>query len=716
MTCPSCNAVNPPSMRFCGMCGSPLTTSSGRERRRVTVAFIDLASFTSLTHDLDPEVLRDLADEVLTVVAGIIEDYDGHVNTFRGDGLVAVFGAPTSHPDDPQRAVLAAAAGLRAIEEIGQSKGLALKGRAGVNTGTVIAGSVGSGRVKEYTVMGSAVNLAARLEAAASAGEVWVGPETFEATRHVLRYQATPPLKLRGFPDVTQAYRLDQSEARPSDPFEHLAFVGRAQEMNALLAALGEVVTSRTVAELWLIGEAGMGKSRLMREFDCQARAHYRLRTLWLVERHDQNGVGRAWLQLAQQLFGLTPGEEPRLQQHKITLALNELFRVPTIAADALAHSLNAAASAPRVERRRRTSVAWQGQERRSRVAEQWALLLASLTDREQVTEPIDALLLVIEDNVHDQDTARLVEALKTLTGAVMIVRTTRRRELPSGSRQLILPPLSLTESLTLLRQLAQPFLDVASQALVVQTGGIPAHVLELGRALGNTPTASFSGSLIALLQARLDMLPSPVRHLLAQSALVGERCWDGLLYHLAPESAEEALTRLQAENLLIQEVASSIPGHLEFRFQSELLRNAALSLVPRTDYPTLHLRIALWLERHAPMALSQLIAKHFEAAGNSEAAYSHYLAAAELALAEQDHARALKLGAQLAALELPPESKAEALLTYAQAALAAGDAALAQEQLARAAQHLNTGSPSERVALLSARLAQLHEQVEQRH
>lgn len=218
MNCPNCNAVNPAEMRFCGMCGSLLTFSGGRERRRVTVVFIDLASFTSLTHDLDPEALRDLADEVLTVVAGIIEDYDGHVNTFRGDGLVAVFGAPTSHPDDPQRAVLAAAAGLKAIGEIGQSKGLALKGRAGVNTGIVIAGSVGSRQVKEYTVMGSAVNLAARLEAAATVGEVWVGPETFEATRHALRYLATPPLTLRDFPGITQAYRLARGRRNPSTP------------------------------------------------------------------------------------------------------------------------------------------------------------------------------------------------------------------------------------------------------------------------------------------------------------------------------------------------------------------------------------------------------------------------------------------------------------------------------------------------------------------
>lgn len=559
--------------------------------------------------------------------------------------------------------------------------------------------------------MGSAVNLAARLEAAATAGEVWVGPETFAATRHSLRYLATPPLALHGFPDITQAYRLDQGEAQPLDPFMHLEFVDRQPEMDTLLTALGEVVATRSVQELWLTGEAGIGKSRLIREFDCRARVHYQLRSLYLVERHDQGGVGRTWSQLAQQLFGLTPGEEPRLQQHKLSLALQGLVRTPKLAIEPLVQSLSVSAVASRTERRRQQPSQWQGQERRRHLAEPWAELLASLTDPAVAREP-QALLLVIENNLYNQEAAQLVRALCERPGAVLILRTTRRPRLPAGSQEVNLKPLSLEASLTLLRQLAQPFLEVATQALVVQAGGIPAYVLELGRALGNTPTGTFSDSLIALLQARLDMLPGPVRQLLAHSALIGERCWDGLLRHLAPSDADEALSRLQAESLLIQEAASRIPGQLELRFQSELLRNAALRLVPLSDYPTLHLRIALWLEQHAPIELSRQIAKHFEAAGNSEAAYSHYLAATELALTEENYPRALELGAHLVTLELPLESRAEALLTYAQAALATGNVALAQAQLSEVTQQLAMDDPSERLVQLNARLRQLGEQL----
>ena len=269
-------------MRFCGMCGAPLVVAPARrERRRVTTVFIDLTGFSTLTRDFDPEKLRDLADDVLSVVAGIIEEYDGYIDAFQGDGLIALFGAPHAHPNDPERAVLAAAEGLRAIEAMGSSKGYPLKGRAGVNTGLVIAGNLGSGKIKDYTVMGSAVNLAARLEAAATPGEVWVGPETYRATRHSLRYEPSPVLTLAGFPDITQAQRF-RHEARQRDPYAQLKFVGRDAEMIALWGALERAKAQGAAQDLWIVGEAGSGKTRLVREFGEAVRAQGMTRVVWL--------------------------------------------------------------------------------------------------------------------------------------------------------------------------------------------------------------------------------------------------------------------------------------------------------------------------------------------------------------------------------------------------------------------------------------------------
>lgn len=526
LRCPVCAADNPASMRFCGMCGAPLAVAPARrERRRVTTVFFDLAGFSTLTRDFDPEKLRDLADDILTVVAGIVEEYDGHIDAFQGDGLIALFGAPNAHPNDPERAVLAAAEGLRAVEAIGRSKGYRLKGRAGVNTGLVIAGNLGAGKIKDYTVMGSAVNLAARLEAAATPGEVWVGPETYRATRHSLRYLPSPVLTLAGFPDITQAQRFVQ-EARQRDPYAHLPFVGREAELEALWAALGGVRARGAPRELWVLGEAGSGKTRLVREFCEAVEARGAARTLWL-EPGSESGPGAGRLQVS-------PGaDEPQA-------------------------------------------------------------LLSELREAEQ------PLVLVAEQGPQSGPLEPLIGALKGSPVQLLLLRLSRKPP-PAPADLLTLPPLGTDACLRILEGLVDPALKLVTTALVGETGGNPAYTIELGRTLSNARTGAFSGSLTSLLQARLDMLPPAQRYLLAQLALVGEHSWAGLAAYLTEASGAETggaeVEALVAEDFLTREDPSSLPGETELRFRSELLRRAALLMVPLSERPSLHRRIARWLE-----------------------------------------------------------------------------------------------------------------------
>ncbi len=569
------------------MCGARLVAHPlGRERRRVTVVFIDLVGFSALTRDFDPEKLRDLADEILTVIAGIVEDFDGYVDAFQGDGLIALFGAPRSHSDDPERAVLAAAAGLRAVETIGQNKGIVLKGRAGINTGTVIAGTVGTRRVKDYTVMGSAVNLAARLEAAASPGEVWVGEDTFEATRHRLYYAPSPPLALRGFPEVTRAYHFtERMHAR--DPYAHLNFVGRTEELKALWDALNEVRRTAQVKEVRLVGEAGSGKTRLMREFCKEVKRRRAAHVVW-------------------------PQPDP--------------FTAPL--------ATSPGANAP--------------------------LEPLLLSDNLENTP----LLLVTEPSAAQE--AMLLE--RAAAGA-LVVRLSRKRTEISANAEGTLPlaPLSAEESLALLGQLTRPEFKVAAEALVTQVGGIPAHVIELGRALGAARFGTLPNSLTSLLQARLDLLPQSARQLLAQLALVGERCWAGLALVLAAQSDLETLLK---ENLLVLEAHTALPGEPEYRFQSDLLRRAALLMVPLSERPKTHQHIANWLasrdlvEETKIEDIAALTVHHFRQAGDDEVAYPHLLDAA-LAAAERGVYEDLET---LSVLNVPPHLHAQSALVYVQA------------------------------------------------
>lgn len=614
--CPNCAADNPETGRFCGMCGAPLSAvPARRERRRVTTVFFDLAGFSTLTRDFDPEALRDLADDVLTVVAGIVEAYDGYVDAFQGDGLIALFGAPHSHPNDPERAVLAAAEGLRAVEEIGRAKGYSLRGRAGVNTGLVIAGDLGAGKIKGYTVMGSAVNLAARLEAAATPGEVWVGPETYRATRHALRFVPSPVLTLQGFPDVTQAHRFVQ-ETRQRDPYAHLRFVGREPERVKLWSALRRAEAASTPLELWLVGEAGSGKTRLAREFCDEAAKAGRARVVWLEA--DEGHHNRLRLRPP---FDAPPHDPPYTPPHALPHASAHSVSAADVPQDAAhddAHDAAAGVPEPFPSR------AWL--EQLTGTPEDAA---RASTDgpggpppHAQTDDPPP--LLIVADAPHGA-LLPLLEALRRAPTKGLVLRLTRKRPVdspengPEGAAQdgrdvLTLPPLTTDDCLSILAELVDPSLGLVTRSLVHETGGNPAYTIELGRTLANARTGAFSGSLSSLLQARLDMLAPAQRYLLAQIALIGERSWLGLAGLLA-ESSRADLGALLADDLLMREDTSSLPGEVELRFRSELLRRAALLMVPFSERPALHLRVARWLGPRVGAELRALVEHHLREA-----------------------------------------------------------------------------------------------------
>lgn len=635
----------------------------------MSVLFVDMVAFSSMTRGLDPEEVRDLADSVLTAVAGVVEDLDGYVDSFKGDGLIALFGAPHSHPDDPQRAVLAAAKALDTIQEVGRSRGHELVGRAGVNTGIVIAGAVGSGKVRSYTVMGSAVNLAARLEEVAGPGEVWVGPETYESTRHRLFYEPIGDIELNGFPAVREVYRLVAPPSQPeADPFAHLAFVGRQEELLRLTAALDTVVATGQAAELWIAGEAGRGKTRLLREFVSQVKD--RAVTLWLELTPASEF---SWESLATQVFGLTPGQEEHSALMQAQAVLDAVMPGDARAHRAVLGSLDLAPlqAWTRLERRRvdRTSLAWRD-------------LLARLPGTQ---DRPPALVLVVEGEPRDRQLLQFLDLLKNAAAPVLVLRSSRARTLPEGADAIHLSPLSFEESLDLLGEVVSPALRVAADSLVRQVGGVPAYVLELGRALSITQKDSFSGSLASLLQSRLDMLDLRPRRLLAQAALVGERCWEGLLKELAGGVDAADVRVLVNENLLVKQPGSLIPDQVEYRFQSELLRNAVLRMVPFGDRPHLHLRIATWLELHAPLSLAELIAEHFEKGGSPDSAFDHYLTAAEHALSEGDFERCFELFDRTLAQPVPVVTLAQGALAYLQAATSQGDPERVAEARSRA-------------------------------
>ncbi|MEU0134790.1 adenylate/guanylate cyclase domain-containing protein [Streptomyces sp. NPDC006296] len=274
MNCTTCRQDLPRDARFCSSCGTPCAVAAvpeEDERKPVTVLFCDLVGSTALSGVLDPETLRTVTLRYFEAMSAQIVARGGTPEKFIGDAVMAVFGVPVVREDDARRA-LAAALGMRDAlaalnEELHATLGITLATRIGVNTGQVVAG--GDASARQALVSGETVNIAARLEQHAGAGEILIGPETLLAAGPTVSAEPTGPLRLKGKQDRVEAYRLLALGADDPELLRRfdVPFVGRRAERDALDAALADTVRTGRTGLLRVVGEPGIGKTRLVREW-----------------------------------------------------------------------------------------------------------------------------------------------------------------------------------------------------------------------------------------------------------------------------------------------------------------------------------------------------------------------------------------------------------------------------------------------------------------
>ncbi|MEU7703394.1 adenylate/guanylate cyclase domain-containing protein, partial [Streptomyces sp. NPDC039028] len=307
MTCASCRSALPPGARFCPSCGSPCApgpvTARPTGRKVVTVLFCDLVGSTALSGALDAETLRSVSLRWFDLMRLRIEEQGGTVEKFIGDAVMAVFGVPTVREDDARRAASAALAMREALTgfnaRLEEAVGVRLDMRIGINTGQAVTGSATQ---RQAMVSGEVVNVAARLEQNAAAGEILLGPDTLAAVGPGLRTAPTGPLLLKGKSDRVPAHRLlaldDEDGPEALRRFD-VGFVGRQRELALMTQVLGRVEHRRSADRLVVVGEAGQGKTRLVREWLHRASEPTSLAAA--VPRH---GVGRCRSRGAQPSLG----------------------------------------------------------------------------------------------------------------------------------------------------------------------------------------------------------------------------------------------------------------------------------------------------------------------------------------------------------------------------------------------------------------------------
>jgi class 3 adenylate cyclase len=253
MVCAACGHENGPAARFCESCGAALSGGSEERRKVVTVLFCDVVGSTSLGESTDPEALRALLARYFEVMRGIVESHEGTVEKFIGDAVMAVFGVPVVHEDDALRACRAA------VEMRDAFAGLGIEGRIGVCTGEVVTGTV------ERLATGDALNVAARLQGAAAPGEVLIAKETRLQAGLAIEVEAVEPLGLKGKSEPVPAFRLVAAREAAERPHDSV-FVGRARELELLAGAWARAVEERRCELVTVVGDPGIGKSRLAAE------------------------------------------------------------------------------------------------------------------------------------------------------------------------------------------------------------------------------------------------------------------------------------------------------------------------------------------------------------------------------------------------------------------------------------------------------------------
>jgi class 3 adenylate cyclase/tetratricopeptide (TPR) repeat protein len=623
VACPSCGASTQPDARFCIECGAalagapdsqtsaePVAPKPAEERRQATILFADLSGYTAVSEQLDPEEIKALVDQALDRLSREVVAHGGRVDKYIGDNVMAVFGAPVAYEDDPERAVRAGLAMQAAMEEINAeissrpaTRGVEFTLRVGVNSGEVLAGHSGG----QYTVIGDAVNVAARLQAAAVPGSVTVGPATRRLTAAAIEYRELEPLTLKGKAEripASEAVRVIGVDQGPDQRRAGAGLIGRDEELALLVSLFDRVIRESRPHLVTVYGQAGVGKSRLLSELDAalQGRDDH---AETLVGHSPAYGTATTYAALAEIVrdrFAITRTEGPDSILAKLTAGIAELA-----SGEGGAEAGRTASQVARLLGVDGAGENAEGTDVRDRIFAAVRLLLELMSAR-------GPLVIAVED-IHwaDEGMLDLIEHLAGWAqGPLLIVCLSRdelleRRPSWGGGRRnattISLDPLSEEEAAELVEALLVGSGEGAARAeeVALRSGGNPLFAEEMVNRLreGSGADAELPDSVHAVIAARLDGLPAGERSLLQVAAVIGQVFWQDALGELAGERAvAELLAELVTKDLITPSRESSVAGDHEFSFKHALVREVAYSTLPRALRARQHQRIAEMIER----------------------------------------------------------------------------------------------------------------------
>ncbi|MFQ5946585.1 MAG: alpha/beta fold hydrolase, partial [Anaerolineae bacterium] len=682
--CPKCQASNPPTNRFCHDCGETLTggppaakfaspqaytpahlaekiltsrVALEGERKHVTVLFVDVSGFTALSEKLDPEDVHQLMDRAFELMLGQVHRFEGTVNQFLGDGLMALFGAPIAHEDHPVRGVHAVLGIQRVLaayrDQLKTERGIDFQVRMGLNTGAVVVGKIGDNLRMDYTAVGDTTNLAARLLAIAEPGQVLVSEDTYKTVEPYFVLEPLGEVAVKGKTLPVRAYRVEAPRGVRSR-IEALMergltpLVGRERELALLEDRFQEVRAGRGQG-VFVFGEAGIGKSRLLLEFRRQAEA---AGARWLVGRCVSYGRGISYLpvlDLAQDLLGIQEGDGVETITGKVEAGIRR-------AGSDLAWTMPFVRTLLSLDPGDADVVAMNPHQRRGRTVDAFRAFIIRESQRSPAVLAVEDLHWI---DPHSEEVIRLL--LDGIAAAPVLVLLTHRpgytlpfadqtyysritlHTLPDSQtgamveRVLQVPqvPAEVRELITRKAEGNPLFIEELSKALVEDgtlqraNGGY-----RLTRALGEL---AIPNTIQGVIMARIDRLPEASKMALQIASVIGREFTARLVERVLEMEREagQALGELRAVELIYEK---AIYPELAYMFKHALTHDVAYESLLKQRRKTLHRRTGEVIEELYAERLPEFyetLAWHYTQGETWPKAVDYLLKAAEKARAQ---------------------------------------------------------------------------------
>jgi predicted ATPase/class 3 adenylate cyclase len=705
-TCPACGHAVPAGSRFCNLCGTALpqgqlpeaalshqeavlqnlralmpqplvdkvnavATEIVGERREVTVLFLDIVNFTVTAHVLDSEDIYLWTDRAMRLLAEVIYEYEGTIDKYTGDGLMALFGVPVAHENDPERAIRAALDMVDALEplqaQFKKEYGLDFEVRIGINTGLVIAGKIGSDLHVEYTVIGDTVNLADRLQSVAQSNTIAVSFTTYQRTHPLFNYETLPATLVKGKPHPVRVFRPLGLRLTPGQirglPGLQAPMVGRQQALAQVQSALAEMRQYRRGQVLLVTGEAGVGKSRLVNEFR-KSVAHSEVSFYQGVcLTYARSNPLRLLASLLRDMMHLSEADPAEVQHAALRAHLDQLELETD---DLMPYLLNVLG----LEQEYPEIVAHLSRFDSS-VLEK---LIHAALRQVLLAEARLAPTVLVFDDLHWVDPASrafLEHLIQTMDSVpLMLIMVSRDLERKTGVRPLIaaaeshhehlidikLSPLSAEEGQQLVDQLLTMATDEANalkRRIAERAEGNPFYAEEIIRMLIDQgglerendhwrvgPQADellqeVPGTLKGLVVARLDRLPDDLRQTVQKAAVLGSAFPLDLLQGLSSLSREaiaSEIVELESRHFLI-----ALPFGLGqgYAFRHTLIQEVLYSTLLKRDRQRIHAQVAEAIEEGTfwlPYDRVEALAYHYSESKDPVKAVPYLIDAAERA------------------------------------------------------------------------------------